>query len=356
MRYDAIVAGASFAGLAVAAQLRGRVLLLDRKQPGTGQTSACGTLLAVAEHLGVMDSVLQVHNHFEIWVGHRLVRYNLLYPFCTFDYTRLCESLLERTDADVLTARVKGMKEQGVETDRGYFESDLIVDATGWRATLARSLSDDYVDRRRMCFGLETVAPHRAEGLHFWANRTLLPDGVTWVFPCGDFSRVGIASYAGRTDLKAALVKFLGSLGLSSADSLHGGFFPWALRQPVVENIFVVGDAAGQCFGLSGEGIRPSLYFGQACGRAMQKVIDGDLSLAAGQAEYSAFVKSHGIYFEAMGALQRLFPHLSELGLYLAGGFIGIRPVLSFLMREYWKGSDPALFSSSKPQRAAHHA
>ncbi len=50
--YDVVIAGASFAGLAVASQLRGcRVLLVDRKPVGTGQTSACGTTLRLMERL-----------------------------------------------------------------------------------------------------------------------------------------------------------------------------------------------------------------------------------------------------------------------------------------------------------------
>ena len=42
--YDAIIAGASFAGLATAMQLRGyRVLLIDQYPVGAHQMSACGT-------------------------------------------------------------------------------------------------------------------------------------------------------------------------------------------------------------------------------------------------------------------------------------------------------------------------
>ena len=61
--YDAVIVGASFAGLAAASQLQGagRVLLVDREPPGTGQTSACATLLAVLERLDALDALEQIH-------------------------------------------------------------------------------------------------------------------------------------------------------------------------------------------------------------------------------------------------------------------------------------------------------
>jgi 2-polyprenyl-6-methoxyphenol hydroxylase-like FAD-dependent oxidoreductase len=62
-KYDVVIAGASFAGLAVANQLKDyRVLLVDRKPVGRGQTSACGTILQVLEYWDVQDAVLQKHD------------------------------------------------------------------------------------------------------------------------------------------------------------------------------------------------------------------------------------------------------------------------------------------------------
>lgn len=60
MKYDAIIAGASFAGLAAASRLKGKILLIDRNDIGSHQTSACSTLLRVAQNLRCQDSVLQV--------------------------------------------------------------------------------------------------------------------------------------------------------------------------------------------------------------------------------------------------------------------------------------------------------
>ncbi|MFQ5684781.1 MAG: NAD(P)/FAD-dependent oxidoreductase, partial [Candidatus Binatia bacterium] len=111
MKYDVIIAGHSFAGLAIASQLRGRrVLLLDPKPIGKGQTSACGTLLGVPERLGLMDSVLQVQSFLAIHTSTRTERYDVReHSFCTFDYRRFCEGMAEGTDAHILRAAVKGV-------------------------------------------------------------------------------------------------------------------------------------------------------------------------------------------------------------------------------------------------------
>ena len=60
--WDVIVCGASFAGLAVARELRGsgaRVLVLDRYEIGERQTSACAAPTELLENMGLGDAVRQ---------------------------------------------------------------------------------------------------------------------------------------------------------------------------------------------------------------------------------------------------------------------------------------------------------
>src|SRR3989304_6317684 len=88
--YDAIVVGASFAGLTVARELRGEVLLLDAHEVGSHQTSACGTPLWVPETFGVKESVIQVHSRAVIHTPTRTVTYDASdSPFCTVGDSRL---------------------------------------------------------------------------------------------------------------------------------------------------------------------------------------------------------------------------------------------------------------------------
>ena len=341
LRYDAIIVGGSFAGLAVASRLHGRILLIDKDDIGDGQTSACGTLLAVPQRLGLMESVLQVQ---EALVFHLRDRTEIMdasdYPFCTFDYGRFCREFAERLGVEILRASAKGVDGDAVVTDRGTFAATCTVDASGWRAVLARSLRPDYVERRRMSYGIETPVPSRGDNLCFWYDPNLLPRGVQWFFPSGSHVRVGVASYAGDAHLRGHLDLFGEFLGVPGA-RIHGGYFPAGLREPVVGNLFVVGDAAGQCLPFTGEGIRPSLYFGQACGDIVQAVVDGRLSLREGLLCYCEFVSRHRWMYRVM-ALSQLA--LLRLPIPVSSRLIGLicrEPMRRRLLGGYVRFVDP---------------
>ena len=201
--YDAIVVGASFGGLAVARQLRGEILLLDRNEVGSVQTSACGTPLWVPEALGVSASVLQVHDRLEIRTPTRTVRYDLsAVPFCTFDYRAFCEGLLAQCRARFLRTSVTGIEDGTVVTTAGRFTAPVIVDCSGWRRALVGGAD---AEPARHSFGLETHTTLQDEGLTFLLDRRLIPQGLGWIFPVGHGSLVGLGSYAGRSKLKPAL-------------------------------------------------------------------------------------------------------------------------------------------------------
>lgn len=305
--YDVIIVGASFAGLAVASQLRGRVLLIDRYPVGAYTGSACGTLLAVPERLGVEASVLQVHRALAFHTSDRTAVFDVAsVPFCTFDYGRFCRGLAKcLVGVEVLQATVRRLQGGAVLTDGGAYRGRILVDASGWGAVLARSLRPDFVDRRALSFGIETDALRRGDALGFWFDPGQIPQGVSWFFPVGKGARVGVASYAGDDHLHPHLEIFLEGLGLPRA-GVHGGFFPAGLREPTVGNVFVVGDAAGQCLPLTGEGIRPSLVFGQACGRIIQRVLDGHITLAQGLEAYRAVVHRYRRAYRLLRGLQDL--------------------------------------------------
>jgi len=285
--YDAIVVGASFGGLAVARQLRGEVLLLDRNEVGSVQTSACGTPLWVPEALGVSGSVLQVHDRLVVRTPTRTVRYDLsAVPFCTFDYRAFCEGLLAQCRVRFLRTKVTGIQDGAVVTGEGRFTAPIIVDGSGWRRVVVGGAG---AEPARHSFGLETRTRFRDEGLTFLLDRRLIPQGLGWIFPVGEGSLVGLGSYAGRSKLKPALERLLRDYGMA-AGSYHGTYFPNRPLRSTVGRVFAVGDAAGQCLPLTAEGIRPALYFGGECGRIVQRILDGAVPLEAGLETYRRLV------------------------------------------------------------------
>jgi flavin-dependent dehydrogenase len=153
-------------------------------------------------------------------------------------------------------------------------------------------------------FGLETEAAYPGEALYFWATPGRERDVISWIFPAGGASRVGVGSYAGESKLKAPLTRFMEGLGLGPT-RFHGTYFSSGLREPTVDTVFAVGDAAGQCLPLTAEGIRPALYFGDHCGRLVQAVIDGRLTLPAALCEYRRRVLRHQWAYRALRWAQR---------------------------------------------------
>ena len=334
MDYDCIIAGGSFAGLAAANQVkRGRVLLIDKKEPGTFQRSACGTLFPTVEELGLEDTVLQTFETIIVHIDSKRVVFNLPYPFCTIDYKKFCGMMLERSRAEFLRATVLGLRGDRVITDKGEFGSPCIIDASGWKAVLAGSLRKEFVRKEDLSFGIETVLDYSDDSLHFWWNG-FTEKGVTWIFPCNGKSRMGIGSYIGETRLKEGLKTFLEKFDLEMAE-LHGGFFPHRLREPTVENIFLIGDSAGQCMPFTGEGIRLALHFGGACGTIVQRVIDGKINLKQGLDDYRNFVMKHKGAFDTMSRGQRFLTAIPHSCLWAGSSFLSRGIIFRRLMRRY---------------------
>lgn len=299
-QFDVVIAGASFAGLAAAQRLRGRVALIDKDPIGEGVTSACGAPVSIVKAMGAEESIQQTHDHLVVHTERSRAVWSLPEPFCTFDYTSFCKLALARTTAEFLHVTVLGRglhspftdhhsRYSIVRTSGGDFEGRFLIDATGWRAALAGGPASPYVNRRWMAFGIETEIEREFEpGLHFY----FLPevrDGYAWAFPCDGGVRFGVLSYLGRSKLQPALDKFLNRFGLRAGE-VHGGFLASGLRSPVLDGVFITGDAAGQCLPLTGEGIRTAVLAGVACGDLVQRLMDGLLRPEEAANAYARYV------------------------------------------------------------------
>ena len=356
MQYDAIISGGSFAGLAAAVQLHGkRVLLVEPHTIGAVQTSACGTLLAILENSGTMDSLLQVHDRILVHLGGRTFEYPTPYSFCTFDYRVFCKRILAQSDAEVLRASVLGHDGHTVFTTRGVMEAGILIDATGWRAALATNSRQRAKPHNGRSFGLETTIPAAEDGLHFYyAPRHLHPFTVGWLFPIGGRSRVGLGSYLGRTQLTKTLANFTQyEFGLPPGGR-HGGFFPYRRQPASTGDVFRIGDAAGQCIPLTGESIRPALYFGAMAGRLARRVLDDEISLPAALHRYGKFVGQRAKLYRNLLIVQKVLPALPMAWIQGVAGRVERPDALDPLLRWYWKMFDPNALAQSWHRRPTY--
>ena len=164
---DVLICGASFAGLAVARELRGsgaRVLILDRYEVGERQTSACAAPTEWLVNLGLTASIRQTFGSLLIHTPARDFRWRLPFTFSTFDYATLCALLRAQGDAEFETAKVDGRIGSTVHTDRGDLTAPLIVDALGWRRVLSRAEPGIQPPEARLSRGVASRSSARFQG------------------------------------------------------------------------------------------------------------------------------------------------------------------------------------------------
>jgi menaquinone-9 beta-reductase len=316
---DVLICGASFAGLAVARELAdcgASVLLIDRYQLGERATSACAAPTPWLRALGLSAAIRQEIPYMRFTTPHGSVRYRLPWSWSAFDYRQLCQLLYAQTGARFETAKVQERVPPdasvpgdaiSVRTDRGVLRAPLVVDALGWRRQLGRTPNQP--PESPLSRGLEVHPEGHGEELDVWIERSLVRRGYGWRVPAAGEARVGVASYAPRDHVRQPTVELAERLDLEAV-RYQGNWFPHRLRPATEDAIFFVGDSAGHCFPLSGEGIRTALYFGIACGRELTAVLRHQRSRADALERYAAFSAGHSRAFAIAGHLQRLVPAL----------------------------------------------
>ena len=292
---DVLICGASFAGLAVARELRGsgaRVLILDRYEVGERQTSACAAPTEWLVNLGLTASIRQTFGSLLIHTPVRDFRWRLPFTFSTFDYPALCALLRAQGDADFETAKVNGRTGSTVHTDRGDLTAPLIVDALGWRRVLSRAEPGIQPPEARLSRGLEVHPSGNGDDLELWLDPAYVRAGYSWSFPAGDELRVGVGSFEPRDHVKEPTVRLAGDLSVPAV-RYQGNWIPHQMRRPIEDGVFFAGDSAGHCLPTTAEGIRTALYFGLACGRELRGVVEGRQDRAQALARYAAFCDRH---------------------------------------------------------------
>ena len=275
-RADVLICGASFAGLAVARELAGSgadVLIVDRYEVGERQTSACAAPTPWLHAMGVEGSIRQEIPHMSFHTPHGSARYRLPWSWSSFDYRELCELLFAQCDARFEIAKVERRDERGhVVTDRGVLEAPEVVDALGWRRVL--SAGGYQPPEAPLSRGLEVHPDGGGTDLDVWVDRSLVRRGYCWSVPAAGEQRVGSGSYDPRQHVKEPTVELAAAWAWTPSATRATGSRT-RLRDAAEDGVYFVGDSAGHCFPLSGEGIRTAFYFGIACGRELRAVVEG---------------------------------------------------------------------------------
>jgi flavin-dependent dehydrogenase len=340
--YDVVICGASFAGLAVARELRAsraRVLVLDRYEIGEKQTSACCAPTEWIVNLGLETSIRQT---FDSMVMHTMgahVRWQIPYTFSTFDYRELCELMWAQCgDAEFETAKVDGRTGNVVHTDRGDVRGELIVDALGWR----RVLGADTIQppEATLSRGLEVHPNGSGPDLQLWVDPRYVPSGYGWSFPAGDEMRIGIGSYDPRFHVKEPTVRLARDEGADTV-RYQGNWIPHRFRDPVEDGVFFCGDSAGHCLAMSAEGIRTAWYFGIAVGREIAQVLAGERTREQALERYAAFAEEHRWKFEWMWLNQRAVRHLHGRPMDWLARFTSRPRLIRWLFRKYLNVAPP---------------
>jgi flavin-dependent dehydrogenase len=190
--------------------------------------------------------------------------------------------------------------------------------------------------------GLEVHPPHDASGdeLHCWVERGLVRRGYGWHVPADDEVRVGVASYDPHKHVKQGTVA-LAEREAGGAERFQGNWFPHRLRPATDGRTFFVGDSAGHCFPLSGEGIRTAFYFGIAAGREIRSVLAGAKPREAALRDYARFSAGHAHAFGLALRLQTLIPALPPR--VLTAGLRAFRPFVNRAFSWYLAQADPGM-------------
>ena len=324
---DVLICGASFAGLAVARALAGTgadVLVVDRYEIGERQTSACAIPTPWLDALDLHRCRRQELPCMSFTTPAGATRMRLPWSWTSFDYRTLCQELWEQSGgARFAIAKVEGRTGRTVHTDRGDIRARFIVDALGWRRILGPG-DNVQPPEATISRGLEVHPDGGGTDLDIWIDRSLVRYGYAWSVPAAGEQRVGVGSYEPRHHVKQGTIETARRLDVAPV-RYQGNWFPHRLRPAAEDGVYFAGDSAGHCFALSGEGIRPALYFGTAAGHEIAAALAGRKDDGRALRDYGAFSARHRPAFEFAYAMQWLVPRVPPRLLQAALGVIGRR-------------------------------
>ena len=315
---DVLVVGAGTGGCLAArraAELGLKVLIIEQKQLACIGDKVCGD--AIGRHhfedLGLNpprgEELVNEIKGIEVYSPDRSTVFRVesesLHGYMVnrraFGARLLREALdagAELLDASTaLDLLIKGGYAKGVKVRDKYgelkeVEAKVVVDATGYPATLRRrvpadwlmepSLLEDYVVCHREIRKLNEPL-EKPSYCKIYLNQEASPGGYIWVFPRGLHEvNTGLGVQAGRglNPRRLFYEHVIGNLLPSNSTIMHAGGGVVPTRRPLTslvgDGFLVVGDAAYQANPIHGGGIGPSMRAGALAAEAIAEALDAD--------------------------------------------------------------------------------
>ena len=177
-------------------------------------------------------------------------------------------------------------KLMNVETNRGVYETSVVIGADGYNSTVAKCLgirekSEPIPTIQCIMAGCRIKDPH---AVRFYLGNEIAPKGYAWIFPWNErVAEVGIGVRG--APIKPYLDKFIkmfeDELGRAQIIDYRGAPVPvgGVISEFIQDNAILIGDAAGMVIPLTGGGIHSSISSGLAAGEVSGKAaLEGDVS------------------------------------------------------------------------------
>lgn len=321
--YDIVVVGAGPAGssAAKAAAERGaKVLLIDRRQR-VGVPVQCAEFVPqwIFHHAHfsancIAQTIDSMVTHLSDGTSYEMKSPGFMLDRSLFDKDLAASAVAAGSKISIETKAVS-MSSQGLAVERGtkseVVQSKVIIGADGVHSAVARFLGQPPL-KTIVALQYEVVLSQPQNHVHVFFHKDY-EGGYAWFFPKGKTANVGIGVVPRKTTFLSGLMNqfldhLIDSKRLVDVEivSRTGGSIPCEKpRKTVLENILLVGDAAGHAHPITGAGVLNAVMAGEVAGRiAAEAVNKGDLNyLEQYQAECEEMFGKALLY----GALKRTF-------------------------------------------------
>lgn len=281
-RFDLIIVGGSFAGLACArtAALRGlKVAVIERKRDPGEKVRTTGILVKeAAEEMDVPAHLTRLVRGVRLYApnGKFTDHSSAGYYFLTTDTPNLLRWMADeamRAGAELMLGASFKRAEQdddAVTLPELGLSARLLIGADGATSAVGRGFGLDA--NRRFLGGVEfELEPEPAlDGrfLHCFLDSELAPGYIAWAAPSVGVTQVGLAARHGfRPDARVFLEVYRKRLGLPERRIVarRSGLIPAGatLTRTHVGRVMLIGDAAGHVSPLTGGGIVQTLRLGR---------------------------------------------------------------------------------------------